>query len=100
MEGHTMSKLHVERVGGLAGIGGTGAHVRSRGEIDMTTLSAEEQRILESLFRSPGSTKHSQVYDGFRYRISRTTVRGIESIEVPEAEAPTVLSRCVKDELT
>jgi len=94
-----MAKLHVERLGGLANFGGAGAHVRSHGEVDMAALSAAEQRAVEALFKSRGKAKPSQVRDGFRYRISRTTSGGVESIEAPEEIVPAALSQCVKDEL-
>jgi hypothetical protein len=94
-----MAKLHVERLGGLAGFGGAGVHVRSHGEVDMAALSTAEQGAVEALFKSRGKAKPSQVCDGFRYRISRTTSRGVESIEAPEEIVPAALSQCVKDEL-
>jgi hypothetical protein len=93
------ARLHVERIGGLAGFGGVGAHVRSHGEVDMAALSAAEQRAVEALFQSRGRAKPAPVCDGFRYRISRTTARGVENIEAPEAAVPAALSQCVKDEL-
>ena len=94
-----MSKLHVERIGGLAGFGGARSHVRSRGEVDLETLSAEDKRTVESLFQSQGSAEPSQVRDGFLYRIARTTPGGVETIEVPEDVVPAAIRRCVKDEL-
>jgi len=93
------TKLQVERIGGLAGFGGAGSHVRSHGEVDMTALSTAEQRAVEALFQSRGMAKTAQVGDGFRYRISRTTPAGVEHIEAPEALVPAALSQCVKDEL-
>jgi hypothetical protein len=65
----------------------------------MAALSAAEQRAVEALFQSYGKAKPSQVRDGFRYRISRTTSGGVETIEAPEAVVPAALSQCVKDEL-
>jgi len=94
-----MAKLHVERIGGLAGFGGVRSHVRSHGEIDMAALSAADQRVVEELFQSHGKAKPSQARDTFRYRISRTTPAGVETIEAPEEVLPAALSRCVKDEL-
>jgi len=94
-----MSKLHVERIGGLAGFGGARSHVRSRGEVDLETLSAEDKRTVESLFQSQGSAEPSQVRDGFLYRIARTTPEGVETIEVPEDVVPAAIRQCVKDEL-
>ena len=94
-----MSKLHVERIGGLAGFGGARSHLRSRGEVALETLSAEDQRAVESLFLSRGSAEPSQVRDGFVYRIARTTPGGVETIEVPEDVVPAAIRQCVKDEL-
>jgi hypothetical protein len=94
-----MSKLHVERIGGLAGFGGARSHLRSRGEVDLETLSADDQRAVESLFQSQGSAEPSQVRDGFFYRIARTTPGGVETIEVPEDVVPAAIRQCVKDEL-
>ena len=94
-----MSKLHVERIGGLAGFGGARSHLRSRGEVDLEMLSAEDQRAVESLFLSRGSAEPSQVRDGFVYRIARTTPGGVETIEVPEDVVPAAIRQCVKDEI-
>jgi hypothetical protein len=94
-----MAKLHVERIGGLAGFGGHGAHVRSHGEIDTTGLSAAEQHAVDRLFQSKGKSKSSQARDAFRYRISRITPAGVETVEVPQEAVPAALSQCVKDEL-
>ena len=96
-----MGKLHVERLGGLAGFGGALAHIRSRGELDMERLSAEEQKAVNALFHSEHKPKkRSLERDAFRYRISRTTPEGVETVEVPETDVPEALSKCVKDELT
>jgi hypothetical protein len=94
-----MQHLHVEKLGGLAGFGGIGGHLRSQGQLDSSALSDAEQRAVEALFRSRGKAKASQVRDGFRYRITRTTSAGSETIEVPEELVPSVLAQCVKDEL-
>jgi G:T-mismatch repair DNA endonuclease (very short patch repair protein) len=37
--------------------------------------------------------------DGFRYRISRESAAGTETIEVPEQALPVTVTGCVKDEL-
>jgi len=94
-----MSKLHVERIGGLAGFGGARSHLRSRGEVDLETLSAEDQRAVESLFQSRGNAEPSHVRDGFLYRIARASPEGIETIEIPEDAVPAAIRQCVKDEL-
>jgi hypothetical protein len=94
-----MSLLHVERIGGLAGFGGTGSHVRSRGQVDEGTLSPSDKKAVEELFRSQSSGKASQIRDGFRYKISRVTPAGTETVEVPESVVPKTLIQYVKDEL-
>lgn len=94
-----MAKLQVERIGGLAGFGGAASHLRSRGEVELTDLSAAEQQVVESLFQSRAPSKPSQTRDGFQYRITRNTANGIETITVPEESLPTTIRGSVKDEI-
>jgi hypothetical protein len=94
-----MAKLHVERVGGLAGFGGVGSHVRSQGHVDTDVLAPEERQAVEALFKSHGKAEAAQMRDSFRYRITRTTSGGTETIEAPEAAIPTAVAQCVKDEI-
>lgn len=94
-----MAKLHVERIGGLAGYGGSRSNIRSQGEIDTADLSAADRHAVDGLFLSNAKANASPARDAFRYRISRTTPEGIETIEAPEAIVPAALSQCVKDEL-
>ena len=93
-----MDKLHVERIGGFVGFGGAQAKIRSQGEIDFATLSTADQQAVERLFQSKGMTTPSKARDAFRYRITRTTAEGVESIEAPEKGIPAALRQCVKDE--
>jgi hypothetical protein len=94
-----MPLLHVERIGGLAGFGGTQSHIRSHGQVDDAALSDSDKRTVEELFHSPGRAKASQTRDEFRYRISRSTPAGTETVEIPESLVPRMLTQCVKDEL-
>ena len=94
-----MAKLQVERVGGIAGFGGAGSHLRSRGEVELTDLSAAEQQAVDSLFQSRDKPKSSQMRDGFQYRITRNTVNGVETIVVPEEALPSTIRGSVKDEI-
>jgi len=94
-----MSLLHVERIGGLAGFGGAGSHVRSHGQVDEAALPSSDKKAVEELFRSQGGAEASQVRDGFRYKISRVTPAGTETVEVPESVVPKTLIQYVKDEL-
>ena len=92
-----MPILQIEKVGGLAGFGGP--NLRSRGEVDSAKLPAEDQKAVEALFKS-ASQPASAVRDGFRFRISRSTDSGVQTVEVPEHLVPPSLARSVKDELT
>ena len=95
--------LRVERVGGLAGFGLPGAHLRSCGLLDYTALDLGARRAVDQLFagKHPLSLRAgtSAVRDGFRYRISRGAGAAAETVEVAEADAPAVVQGCVKDEL-
>ena len=95
-----MEILIIERLGGLAGFGGSRSKLRSRGRVDMSTLSRAERREVESLFASRPTADAGSVRDGFRYRISRTTAAGVETIEACEAAVPATLTGCIREELT
>jgi hypothetical protein len=93
-----MPILHVEKLGGLAGFGGSRSRIRSRGRIDSEALSAADQKAVELLFQTGGASEPAKGADYFRFRISRTTAAGTETIEVPESCVPAALASCVKDE--
>jgi len=94
-----MAKLQVERIGGVAGFGGARSRLRSRGEVELTDLSAAEQQAVESLFKSREKPKPSQMRDGFQYRLTRNTAKGVETIVVPEDALPSTIRGSVKDEI-
>jgi hypothetical protein len=95
-----MSKLKIERVGGLAGFGGAGSRLRSIGEQAISALSAADQALVEDMFRNPERHKGSgQERDAFRYRITRNRDGKDETVEVPEAAVPQALKACVTDKL-
>ena len=93
-----MAILYVEKLGGLAGFGGSRARIRSRGQIDSATLSAADQKVVEALFQSGGASAPAKGADYFRFRISRTTAAGTQTVEAPESRVPAALASCVKDE--
>jgi hypothetical protein len=93
-----MVVLHVEKLGGIAGFGGSRARIRSRGQIDSAALSAADQKAVDSLFQTGGVSAPEEGADYFRFRISRTTAAGTETIEAPESRVPAALASCVKDE--
>ncbi len=94
-----MAMLQVERIGGIAGFGAGGSHLRSQGEVDMASLSSHEQEAVEALFQSDPKTDPSKMRDGFRYKISRTTASGTETVEAAESAVPPAIAQCVKDKL-
>ena len=93
-----MERLDIERVGGLAGFGGPGSHLRSRGQLDGAKLSATDKQAVDALFSSPPQAA-SKTADGFRYRITRHTAGGSKTVEIPEEHVPNVVKTSVKDEL-
>lgn len=93
-----MAILHIEKRGGLANFGGTNARIRSRGQVDTTALSPADQEVVDSLFQNGGSAGPAQEADAFRFRISRTTETGTETVEAHPSQVPEALASCVKDE--
>jgi hypothetical protein len=93
-----MEYLLVERLGGLAGFGGSAARLRSRGRIDLTELTSAERDIVEALFAARAVAEPGARRDAFRYRITRRTPRGEESVEAWEHAVPPPVCACVRDE--
>ena len=95
-----MGVLTIERLGGFGGFGLPGSRIRSRGTHPFASLSPADQAKIEEWFRTKGqSAAAPPVPDGFRYRITRETSNGQETVEVPEAAVPTELQSSIKDEL-
>ncbi|MBB4373843.1 hypothetical protein GGD63_006672 [Bradyrhizobium sp. cir1] len=90
-----MDRLKIERVGGFAGFGGP--HLKSRGEVVLSDLSAADQKTLEQLFADPSKIPAARrgEADAFSYRITR----GAQTIEVPEHAVPPAIKSSVKDVL-
>lgn len=89
--------LEIERLGGLTGVGTAGSRLRSHGEVDLSTLSAGDRQIVESLFSNPPATPARP--DEFRYRLTRWTDKGPVSVEVRESQLPEAVISAVKDDL-
>lgn len=95
-----MGVLMVERLGGLAGMGGPGSHIRSRGQIPFANLSESDRKRVSSLLDAEGKIGDQKpVPDGFRYRLSHVTESGTRTVEVPESAVPDAIKQCVRDEL-
>ncbi len=93
-----MDRLDIERLGGFAGFGGSGSHLRSRGQMDGASLSAADQQAVDALFAGPPKTA-PKTADGFRYRITRHAPGGSKTVEVSEEHVPDAIKCSVKDEL-
>lgn len=91
--------MQVERIGGFAGFGGP--HLKSRGEVVFSNLSPADRKATESLFNNPQRSQPGQVgaADVFRYRLTRQTTAGAETIEVPEDAVPASVRDSVRDVL-
>lgn len=96
-----MTDIVIERIGGIGGFGLPGSHIESRGEVAASALSAATRARVDLLFATYGKGKAAATRgaDGFSYKISRTTVNGMEVITVPEAEVPAELRDSVTDRL-
>ncbi len=64
----------------------------------MSELPDAERSAVEALFESPRPSGPSMP-DAFRYRVTRQTPSGPQTVEVPEDRVPMVLRNSVKDEL-
>lgn len=93
-----MKQIEVERIGGIGGFGMPGARIRSRGAVDAEKLSAADARVLEALFSAPPSAP-TPMPDAFRYRLTRHTSAGAQTVEVGEGQLPEVVRTAVRDEL-
>ena len=93
-----MDELKIERLGGLGGFGLPNSAIRSVGMTPLSALSQDDRNQVDTLFGRT-SPADSTVADGFRYKLSRQTPTGTESVEVPEADVPETLKASVKDEL-
>jgi hypothetical protein len=92
-----MTVLHVERFGGLPALGTARSPLRSCGEIPLRDLSPADRAALDDLFRNPPRATRSATRDAFRYKLSRESSSGTETVEVPESAVPQSIAACVKD---
>lgn len=94
-----MDRLQIERIGGFAGFGGP--HLKSRGELAVSDLSPADRQTVEDLFNDPQKAvpAHPGEADTFRYRITRQTAAGTQTIDVPGNAVPAALRDSVRDVL-
>ena len=93
----TMDTLKIERVGGFGGYGGS--HLKSRGEVAVADLSPADHAQIEKLFAGGDKSSAAGTADMFRYRITRKTPQGDQTIEVPGEMVPAALTSKLKDTL-
>jgi len=95
----SVDRLQVEKVGGFAGFGGP--HLKSRGEVALSDLSPAARKAVEQLFNEPQKAAPARrgEADAFRYRITRQTAAGTQTIEVPGDAVPAALRDSVRDVL-
>ena len=89
--------LKIERLGGFAGFGLPSGRVRSIGQLDLSALPSHLRAAIDALFDRPPAPQHMP--DAFRYKLTRTTPSGENTIEVPESAVPQAVADAVKDEL-
>ena len=75
-----MADLVIERLGGVAGMGGPGSAIRSRGRIAIADLGPEDRESLAALFNQGVPAGAGVARDSFRYRITRQGEKGSETI--------------------
>jgi hypothetical protein len=93
-----VDRLQIERLGGLAGFGGPGGRIKSKGEIGLADLSAADRQRVEDLFAKKIPVPAPKP-DAFRYRITRQTPQGPETMEAPEEIVPQAVRDSVHDTL-
>jgi hypothetical protein len=94
-------QLLIERLGGFAGMGLPGSHIRSQAMVAGKALSTEESRSVAALFATPPQAGAAAVKgaDGFRYRLTLRRNHKVQKIEVSEAALLVSLQERVQDEL-
>jgi hypothetical protein len=96
-----VTRLLIERLGGLAGFGLPNSPLKSRGELDLSKLPQAVRQHIEELFNKPPSAEPTSPgpMHPFRYRITRETDSGSQTVEVPFDAVPTIVHESVKDTL-
>lgn len=93
--------LEIERLGGLAGMGLPGSHIRSHALVICRDLSPAELASVAALFEAHADTARSAQAgaDFFRYRLTLHSDGGSRQIEVPGHDLLESLQSRVHDEL-
>lgn len=87
-----MERFIIERRGGIAGLKG-------RGEIAADELDENDRETLKGLFKGGRKLPRDEGADRYTYTVTRVSVSGSKTVEIPETLIPRALARCVKDQL-
>ena len=91
--------VKIERIGGLGGFGLPGSPLHSEGEAKLADLSHADQQKVDELFAQAPTPVDASAPHQFRYRLTRHTERGAETVEAPESDVPAALVGSVRDTL-
>jgi len=96
-----LDEVRVEQLGGLAGFGGP--HLKSSGVVKVSSLSDVDRATVDALFRhqkeKPPPAPGPESADQFRYRLTRMTPTGPETVEASESEVPDAVKRSASAKL-
>ena len=81
-----MTDVTIEPVGGFAGAGSPGGHVRSRGHVAWSALSEADRAMVERLFK-----QKAPVDANFYYRLTRQTDGKTETVDALPDQVPRAL---------
>jgi len=95
----TDDRLTIQRLGGLGGFSLPGSHIKSGGELALSTLSPADVKALDALFSGSAKSAAAVKPDGFTYRLTRTVGGAPKTIDVPEGQVPMAVRNAVKDTL-
>jgi hypothetical protein len=96
-----VSTVHVERLGGFAGLGLPGSRIRSQGSLAWSALPPAAQQQLDALFAGPPRPPPDPgtARDAFHYRLTRQGPAGLQTLHLSEADVPAELRDTLHDEL-
>ena len=91
--------VKVEQLEGIAGFGGP--HLKSEGTVNVASLSEGDRNAVEALFvrgkQQPATAPAHP--DQLRYRLTRSTSTGTETVEALESEVPQAVKASVSAKL-
>lgn len=104
MKDESVDIIEIERLGGLAGFGGSLGRLRSVGRLDLAQLGQAHREAVEALLDGSlcAAGNVPRYPDGFRHRLSRMSSSSTPmqaSIEVSESVLPDFVRDAVHDEL-